>query len=235
MVGSLPAGDRTAPAQLHRNAATALYARAIAESLELDAGRRRVPLDAATHLGNAKRLTRIEDFERVMQTVLHRRERWDGQGGFPGLLRGRAIPLESRVLAVAEALACDDRGGRAGPSTRPQATWAPVPRAGHRVRPKVVPRLRGGAVVYCRAELESTRPIGPAPHESHQEGDEFGAFGHPDAGPTRLQAPRHRPTMTSEEPLEVLTLIQTPDPSARGSCASRSASAPVARPRSSRW
>ena len=83
------------PNRLALSEATALYARAIAEALDLDSTQKRVLLDAATHVGSDKRLTRIEDFDHVMQTVLYRHEQWDGAG----------IPIESRVLAVAEQLA----------------------------------------------------------------------------------------------------------------------------------
>jgi hypothetical protein len=121
----------------HRTAAIRLYSRAIAEGLELDAAQKRVLLDAATHLGDAKRLTRIEDFERVMQTVLYCRERWDGKGGFPGVLSGDAIPVESRVLAVAEQLGSMTVSGTRGLSPG-QAIAALVARAGTEFDPKVV-------------------------------------------------------------------------------------------------
>ena len=122
------------PAKLDRSQATLLYARAIAQGLELDATQKRILLDAATHLGDAKRLTRIEDFERVMQTVLYCRERWDGEGGFPGVLSGDAIPLESRVLAVAERLAAMTAVGNAGLSPRAGDRRAGAARR-RRVRP----------------------------------------------------------------------------------------------------
>jgi len=51
------------PAELERPAAIALYSRALAEALSLDADRRRIVLDAATHLGGTKQLTRIDDFQ----------------------------------------------------------------------------------------------------------------------------------------------------------------------------
>jgi hypothetical protein len=126
----------------HRTAAIRLYSRAIAEGLELDAAQKRVLLDAATHLGDAKpRLTRIEDFERVMQTVLYCRERWDGKGGFPGVLSGDAIPVESRVLAVAEQLGSMTASGTRGPS-HGQAIAALVAGAGTEFDPKVVSAAR---------------------------------------------------------------------------------------------
>jgi len=39
----------------------------------------------------------------VAQLVLHHHERWDGQG-YPGKLRGNAIPLGSRIIAVCDAV-----------------------------------------------------------------------------------------------------------------------------------
>src|SRR6185503_9958948 len=53
------------PAKLDRTAAISLFARAIAESLGLDGSQKRVLSDAATHFGETKRLTRIEEFGRV--------------------------------------------------------------------------------------------------------------------------------------------------------------------------
>jgi hypothetical protein len=130
--------DRARPG--HRAAAISRYSRAIAEGLELDAAQKRVLLDAATHLGDAKRLTRIEDFERVMQTVLYRRERWAGKGGFPGVLSGDAIPVESRVLAVAEQLGSMTASGTG--LSPGQAIAALVARAGTEFDPKVVSAAR---------------------------------------------------------------------------------------------
>jgi hypothetical protein len=92
------------PARLALPEATALYARAIAEALDLDSTAKRILLDAATHVGGDKRLTRIEDFDRVMQTLLYRHEQWDREG----------IPIESRVLAVAEELAAVTAKGTRG-------------------------------------------------------------------------------------------------------------------------
>jgi hypothetical protein len=89
--------------RLPRSAATALYAEAIANELDLDRGRKRILADATSHFGGSASITRLDDFTAVMQTVLHYRERWDGTGGIPGILSGTAIPLESRVLAVANA------------------------------------------------------------------------------------------------------------------------------------
>ena len=48
------------------------------------------------------RLSRLPDFRFVLPTVLFHHERWDGRG-YPFGRRARAIPLEARVLAVADA------------------------------------------------------------------------------------------------------------------------------------
>lgn len=156
------------PAKLDRTAAISLYARAIAEGLELDTAQKRVLLDAATHLGDAKRLTRIEDFDRVMQTVLYCGERWDGKGGFPGVLSGDEIPMESRVLAVAEQLGSMTASGTRGISTA-QAIAALVARAGTEFDPEVVFAARWAIeknvlVVSpepaMRAARRTSRPVG---------------------------------------------------------------------------
>jgi hypothetical protein len=129
------------PAELDLPTAIVLYARALAEALSLDADRRRIVADAATHLGGTKRLTRIDDFQSVMQTVLYCHERWDGKGGFPGVLSGEAIPLESRVIAVAERLAALTAKGTRGLSPD-HAVSLLVARAGTDFDPRVVAAAR---------------------------------------------------------------------------------------------
>jgi HD domain len=129
------------PAKLDRCSAIGLYAEAISETLGLGAEQRRVLLDASTHPGGAARLTKIGDFQRVMQTVLYCHEHWDGQGGFPGILRGEAIPIESRVLAVAEQLGSLTAIGTRGLSPE-QAVFTLVPHAGGVFDPRVVSAAR---------------------------------------------------------------------------------------------
>lgn len=46
-------------------------------------------------------LKNIEDFKPISLIVLHHHERMDG-GGYPGGLKGTAIPLGSRIIAVAD-------------------------------------------------------------------------------------------------------------------------------------
>ena len=122
---------------------------------------KRVLADAATHLGETKRLTRIEDFERVMQTVLYCRERWDGQGGFPGILGGDAIPVESRVLAVAEQLGSLTAAGTRGLSPE-QAIAAIVPRAGTEFDPRVVAAARWAVEEDVLVSTRSTENRAPS-------------------------------------------------------------------------
>ncbi len=44
---------------------------------------------------------RIRTFDRIVDGILHHHERWDGSG-YPGGLKGEAIPVAARVIAVAE-------------------------------------------------------------------------------------------------------------------------------------
>lgn len=43
-----------------------------------------------------------QDFSKVVRTILHHHERWDG-GGYPYGLNGRNIPLGSRIIAITDA------------------------------------------------------------------------------------------------------------------------------------
>lgn len=44
----------------------------------------------------------IENLSHIVPTILHHHERWDGKG-YPGRLRGEQIPLNARIVAVADA------------------------------------------------------------------------------------------------------------------------------------
>ena len=46
-------------------------------------------------------LRNVNDFQQASLLVLHHHERWDGNG-YPGNLRGREIPMGSRIIAVAD-------------------------------------------------------------------------------------------------------------------------------------
>jgi HD-GYP domain-containing protein (c-di-GMP phosphodiesterase class II) len=50
----------------------------------------------------ARLVESFEDFEAALPYVLHHHERWDG-AGYPHGLRGCEIPLEARILCVADA------------------------------------------------------------------------------------------------------------------------------------
>ena len=142
---------REEAAKLTRSRAAALYAEALADELGLDRGRKRVLADAASHLEGEASLTRLEDFPDIMQAVLYCRERWDGDGGSPGLLWGEAIPLESRVLAVANAWSALTAEGTRALSPE-QALHELRRRAGSEFDPEVV----AGAV---RAVKDRTLPL----------------------------------------------------------------------------
>ena len=47
-------------------------------------------------------VSRIPALEPIALAVLHHHERWDG-GGYPGRLKGEQIPLEARIIGVADA------------------------------------------------------------------------------------------------------------------------------------
>jgi HD-GYP domain-containing protein (c-di-GMP phosphodiesterase class II) len=50
----------------------------------------------------ARMLARVDELRYVIPYVLFHHERWDG-GGYPSRKAGHAIPLEARILAVADA------------------------------------------------------------------------------------------------------------------------------------
>jgi hypothetical protein len=116
--------------------ATARYAGGLAEVLGLSSGQRRILRDAATHVGGRARLTRLDEFDAVMQTVLYSHEHWSGPGGL-GLVSGEDIPIESRVLAVAHAWAALTAQG--GPGLTPREALVNLRvRAGQELDPVVV-------------------------------------------------------------------------------------------------
>ena len=49
-----------------------------------------------------KLVSRIPRLETIALAVLHHHERWDGTG-YPGRLKGEQIPLEARIIGVADA------------------------------------------------------------------------------------------------------------------------------------
>jgi HD-GYP domain-containing protein (c-di-GMP phosphodiesterase class II) len=53
-------------------------------------------------VAGARLIEDVADFQPALPYVLHHHERWDGTG-YPHRLRGERIPLEARVLGVADA------------------------------------------------------------------------------------------------------------------------------------
>ncbi|MBM4140575.1 MAG: HD domain-containing protein, partial [Nitrospira sp.] len=47
-------------------------------------------------------LKQVTFYKDIAHIVLHHHERYDGEG-YPGKLKGEEIPLESRIIAIAEA------------------------------------------------------------------------------------------------------------------------------------
>ncbi len=104
----------------------ARYANRIAHELGLDAARKErlhfaamlhdigmLKIDPARHLDlktvrghatlGARMLSRIRLWEPIAPIVLHHHERWDGSG-YPDAVAGEAIPLESRIVGLADAV-----------------------------------------------------------------------------------------------------------------------------------
>jgi response regulator RpfG family c-di-GMP phosphodiesterase len=94
-----------------------------------------------------------DDMQGVAPLVRAHHERWDGQG-FPDGLRGAAIPLGARILAVADSFE-DLRSGRIGgqPLTTPEARRTVLAGRGRQFDP---------AVVDAFASLFSAAPPRPA-------------------------------------------------------------------------
>jgi hypothetical protein len=137
--------------------ATARYAGGLADVLGLSSSQRRVLGDAATHVGGRARLTRLDEFDTVMQTVLYSHEHWSGPGGL-GLVSGEDIPIESRVLAVARAWAALTAQG--GPGLTPKEALVNLRiRAGQELDPVVV----AAAVKTVHAEIIELGPADAQP------------------------------------------------------------------------
>lgn len=100
-------------AELEHTEAVAVYADAIADSLELSAPERLVLKDAAHYVRERPLIPRDGTFSdlsaahrtALVEAVLYYREHWDGHGGTPGAVGGAMIPITSRILAVADSWA----------------------------------------------------------------------------------------------------------------------------------
>ena len=137
--------------------ATARYARGLAGVLGLSSSQRRILRDAASHVGGRACLTRLDDFDAVMRTVLYSHEHWAGPGGL-GLAAGEDIPIESRVLAVAHTWA--GLTARGGPGLTPKEALVNLRmRAGQELDPVVV----AAAVRTVHDEIIELGPGSPQP------------------------------------------------------------------------
>lgn len=86
----------------------------------------------------SRMLSRIRLWEHLSEIVLHHHERWDGSG-YPEGQMGEQIPLESRVIAVADAVDAMSRKEAGRPTMAPAAVLAELRReAGEQFDPAVV-------------------------------------------------------------------------------------------------
>jgi HD-GYP domain-containing protein (c-di-GMP phosphodiesterase class II) len=107
--------------------------------LRIDRALHLTPAACEPHaLLGARLLGRIRLWEPVAPLVLHHHERWDGTG-YPEGLAGEAIPLESRVLAVADAADAMARSESRRVGLAPDAVRAELTRCrGTQFDPRVV-------------------------------------------------------------------------------------------------
>lgn len=68
-------------------------------------------------------LSRLPGMERLVPVVLHHHEHWDG-GGYPSGLKEVDIPLESRIVAIADAFDAMTSGGPGGRELRTEEALA---------------------------------------------------------------------------------------------------------------
>jgi HD-GYP domain-containing protein (c-di-GMP phosphodiesterase class II) len=86
----------------------------------------------------------------VLRGIRHHHERWDGSG-YPGGLTGEAIPLEARILAVADAY---------------EAMTSPRPHRPAIAADQALARIRGGAGVQFDPQLAAAFARSVAPRRS---------------------------------------------------------------------
>ena len=85
----------------------------------------------------ARMLEGVRSLRSALGCVLHHHERWDG-GGYPYGLGGDAIPIEARILAVADAYdAMTSQRPYRGPCTREEALAEVERCAGSQFDPRV--------------------------------------------------------------------------------------------------
>lgn len=109
-----------------------------------------------------KLVAKVSQLHDVLPAVRHHHERWDG-GGYPDGLKGDAIPLMARVMAIADTIDAmtSDRSYRRGLSI--EEVRAEVERcAGTQFDPEIVSKLLGGPhwdALFALSEGEpSSRP-----------------------------------------------------------------------------
>ncbi len=80
----------------------------------------------------------VPALEKIAPAVLHHHERFDGDG-YPGRLRGETIPLEARIIAVADAFSAMTSDRPYSRAREPEAACTELERcAGEQFDPKVV-------------------------------------------------------------------------------------------------
>lgn len=99
-VSLLRAFLRRCPNRMPLDLQTAALARVLANSLSLSDEQKRALRAAAVHRVQDSCID-PHDLRSGLNAVLYSTERWDGKNGFPGIVSGDLIPVESRVLAVA--------------------------------------------------------------------------------------------------------------------------------------
>jgi HD-GYP domain-containing protein (c-di-GMP phosphodiesterase class II) len=101
----------------------------------------------------------FDDFEAALPYVLHHHERWDGSG-YPHGLRGETIPVEARLLGVADAFdAMTSKRAYRSALSVDQALSELRRCAGAQFDPDLAEKFIDG---WSRGEIESARPLGIA-------------------------------------------------------------------------
>ncbi len=95
-------------------------------------------------------LANVEDYSEIAIIVRHHHERWDG-GGYPDRLAGEAIPMISRILAVADAY-------DAMTSHRPYRAALPGAEARRRLRESSGSQFDPDVVAAFDAVLDRAKP-----------------------------------------------------------------------------
>lgn len=115
----------------------------------------------------AEILRAVPRFERVAQIIQSHHERWDGSG-YPRGLKGEAIPIEARILAVVDSYGAmvDERVYRP-PRSHEEAVEEIRRNAGRLYDPRVVEAflqvLEGGGVLETEGEKNAQKPL-PFPY-----------------------------------------------------------------------